>query len=153
MENEILDNSVGNSGLVVTEEMKVFLKETSTWAMVLAIFGFIGIGLMIIIGIGLSLFFSSMNELSGLSNNSPIDMSLFGIIYIAIALVYLMPIWYLYKFATDLKKAIRSDDQEMLHSSLQYQKKHYKFIGIVMIVMIVLYFVMFFVGALMGLMA
>ncbi|MEP6803590.1 MAG: DUF5362 family protein [Flavobacterium sp.] len=60
---------------------------------------------------------------------------------------------YLFKFSSNAKKAFRENDTEALTHSLEYLKSHYKFIGIFMIAILVLYgliFVFTILGSLVG---
>ena len=85
--------------LEMNADIKGFLKETSTWTYFLAILGFIGIGFMLIFGI----FFGAIMNNSALGdanpyNNLGFSMGYFGLIYVAMALVYFFPVLYLFNF-------------------------------------------------------
>ena len=115
-----------------------FLKETSTWTYFLSILGFIGIGLMILGGLFFSLAMNLMpggNPYAGLG----VDMSYFGIIYVAMALIYFFPVLYLFNFSRKMKRALISNNNEELIGAFSNLKSHYKFIGIFTIIVISLY--------------
>lgn len=115
------------------------LRVSAKWSLFLAIIGFIGIGLMIIGAIFLS---SIMGSLP--SNGSPI-MAMKGIvsvIYIIFAALYFPPVYYLFKYATDMKIALQNSNSEDVGNALIYLKSHHKYLGVSMIVIMSLYVLM-----------
>jgi hypothetical protein len=52
-------------------------------------------------------------------------------------------VYYLNKFASNAKAAFNNNDSETLTASLGYLKSHYKFIGIMTLVVFSLYLLMF----------
>ena len=123
-----------------------YLKESAKWSLFLAIMGFIGIGFMIIAAISMGTLMSSglgsspgMGAMAGMGG-------IFSGVYIVMALLYFFPIYYLYKYATDMKNALNSRNNDMLTGALGYLKSHHKFLGVSMIVIISLY-ILIFVGA------
>ena len=69
--------------------------------------------------------------------------SAFGIIvtviYLLIATLYFFPVYYLNKFSSKLKLALRNNDSEILANSFEYLKSHYKYIGIMVLVILSFY--------------
>jgi len=131
-----------NSPFEQFEELRIdrisreFLTETAKWANFLSILGFIGIGLMVIAAL-------FMLVLGASSSFGPIGGgALVSIFYFIIAGFYFVPINYLYKFSSNMKNAIRTNNQASLTTSFEYIKSHYKFIGILTIVMIGFYILM-----------
>lgn len=140
-------HGTSNPQLFLDADSKEFLLETSKWAKFIAILGFIGIALMVLMAIFVSLFFN----LSGLSSNTAADTFGFGtgflgLIYLVLAALYFFPILYLYRFSDQIKKSILDSDQLLLSSALEHLKKHYKFIGIIAIAIIALYAVLFLIA-------
>lgn len=123
-----------------------YLKESAKWSLFLAIMGFIGIGFMIIAAISMGTLMSSgLGSSPGMGAMAGMGGILSGV-YIVMALLYFFPIYYLYKYATDMKNALNSRNNEMLTGALGYLKSHHKFLGVSMIVIISLY-ILIFVGA------
>lgn len=128
-----------------------FLKETSKWSYFLAVIGFIGIGLMILVGIivtvsmGLSSFNSTYQEFG-------MNMTYFGLIYIVLAVIYFFPVLYLFNFSRKLKTALASNDMASLTEAFSNLKSHYKFIGILAIVVVSLYILAFVFAIMAGMM-
>lgn len=133
--------------LIITDEIHSFLFETAKWAKFLSIVGFVFTGLMVLMG----LFFGSvMSYMSDLPQNSELNASFtsywgFGMsfFYVLMAIIYFFPIYYLYQFSNKMKIALKEDDQYTLSSSFSYLKSHYKFFGILMIIVIGVYICIF----------
>ncbi len=123
------------------EELKIdriskeFLAEAAKWTAFLAILGFIGIGFFFIAGL-VMLSFSSMSK----SMTGSFGMS---IVYLLVAGFYLVPINFLYKFSTNMKNALRNNNQSSLANAFEYLKSHYKFIGILTLILISFYVMIF----------
>lgn len=123
--------------LRIDSASKTFLGEAAKWTNFLAILGYIWIALFVI----LALFIMTM----GASMSSKFSMMPFGggafigAIYLVFALLYFIPINYLYKFSTNMKNALAQNNQASLTNAFEYLKSHYKFIGILAIVIIGLY--------------
>ena len=135
MEN-LESNLQSNESIYINDEIKIYLSETAKWAKFLSILGFIGLGLLVLIPLIISITF-----------NEP-TFSLIAIIYIIIAIVYIIPINYLYIFSTNIKRGINSNNQELITSGLKNLKSHYKFIGILTIVIVSIYILIFLIPVL-----
>lgn len=67
---------------------------------------------------------------SGVYNSMTIDM---------IIVIYGFPIYYLYQFGKFSKLAINNYDSEAITIAFQYIKLHYRFMGILVIVILICY--------------
>jgi hypothetical protein len=149
MENaEILDefqNSASNndSHLIISEEMYAYLATAAKWGNILAIIGFVMTGIMALIGV---LFFVNILVLA---ENGIMDTGLPGIIWVfpvlffGILVCYIFPLIYLNKFSSNMKIALQSDNQKNLQVSFQNLGKLLKFLGILTLVVIGLYILMY----------
>ena len=148
MEDTVLDSNMkSHVDLTISPQIRQFLKETAKWAKFISIIGFVMIGLMIVLAFSMSFFMGS--ALASIPDAGPLGAmggGLFGVIYGLMALIYVFPVLYLYRFATKMKMALNSNDQEYLSSSFQNLKSCYKFMGILMIVMLSIYGVMIVIG-------
>jgi hypothetical protein len=63
----------------------------------------------------------------------------FMIFYAVFAIVYFFPLLYLYKFSVKIESALKTLSAEKLEIGLFNLKKHFRFMGILTIVMIALY--------------
>jgi len=137
--------------LQITNEIKNYLNLAGKWGMFLAILGFVFTGLMVFAGFIMSIALSFIPT-TGI-NPFPFPTFLFGFLYLIFAAVYFFPIFYLYRFSAGIKRALAQNDQEHLVKAFYYLKAQYRFIGILMIVMLALYVVMFVVMIFAGLFA
>ena len=137
------------------EEIKIdgaskgFLTEIAKWTTFFAILGFIGIGFMVIV----ALIFMTLGASLG-SYNSMIPMGggfFVSFLYLVLAAFYFFPVNYLYKFSSNMKNALRSNNQQSLTLAFGYLKSHYKFIGILTIVVLSLYLLLILITILTGL--
>jgi hypothetical protein len=129
--------------LELNEQAVDALRTSSKWSMFLAIMGFIGIGFMVLGAI-------VMTSVMSMIPSSP--MSPFGNFkgfisgfYIVMAILYFPPVYYLYKYASDMKNALLSSSSDMVGVALGYLKSHHKYLGISIIVIISLY-IIFIIG-------
>ncbi|WP_248574847.1 DUF5362 family protein [Flavobacterium sp. H122] len=121
--------------LVLTNSAKEFLKESAKWSKFLAIVGFVGIGLMVVMGLFMGTLFSSLPNTGTL----PIPGAFFSLIYLVFAVIYFFPIFYLYKYAEHTRKAIDSNDSEVLQNAFEKLKSHHKFLGVTALVVLSIY--------------
>ena len=122
-----------------------YLKESAKWSFFLAIVGFIGIGFMVLLAVFMSTFMSSMAQNPAMGVMGQMQ-GMLSAIYILFAVLYAFPIYYLYKYATDAKTALVTANSDLLETALGYLKSHHKFLGIMMIVILSLY-ALIFIGA------
>jgi hypothetical protein len=121
--------------LSINSDVKSYLLETSKWCKFLAIAGYVGIGLLVLLGVffmvGLSVF-SSIAQLG-------FPIGLFGIIYIIIAVLYYFPVSYMYKFSINISKGLKSNDQQSVNFGFENLKSLSKFMGIFTLVILSIY--------------
>jgi len=133
MENlETVENDNRNE-LVLEAQAEVYFRETRKWAKFLAIVGFIFMGLLALLALIIFVFSSSMESIT------PFPMSILGFIYLFVAVLYCIPIYYLFQFSNKARIALDSKNTQTLTESMMYLKSHYKFLGIFTIVMLALY--------------
>ena len=129
-----------NERLYLSQEAQGFLKETAKWAYFLSILGFVGIGFMVVLALFIGTIFSALNNMSGAMNPMMgIGTGFISGLYLLIALIYFFPIYYLFQFSSKMKKAFKSNDNDLINSSFEYLKSHYKFVGIVALIFIIVY--------------
>ena len=141
-------------GMNVDQAGKSHLAEAARWAKFLSIMGFIGCGLVVLIGVFFGSFFRTFT--TGLERNSPYgDMpdsgpysAAMAFIYIIIALIYFFPCLFLFRFATKMKTALASNDQETLNVSFQNLKATFRFIGILTLIGLCFWLLAFIIGLL-----
>ena len=121
--------------LVINNEIKGYLLETSKWGKFLAIVGYVGMGFLFLMGVAFILGFSIFNSIA----NVGYPIWIFGFVYILIAVLYYFPVSYLYRASTQMKRGLNSADQQTVTSGFENLKSLYKFMGIFTIVVLSLY--------------
>ena len=129
--------------LELNEQALDALRTSAKWSMFLAIMGFIGIGLMIIAALVMASVMSAIPS-SPMSPLGNLKGYLTGV-YLFMALLYFPPVYYLFKYATDMKTALLNSRSDMVGVALGYLKSHHKYLGISIIVVLSLY-ILFIIG-------
>lgn len=133
MEN--MENTVGSENLITcNNEIKSYLLETSKWSKFIAIMGYVGLGLLTLLGLLLMFGLSFPSTLP-----KGIPMFGFGFLYILMAVLYYFPTTYLYRFSERIKKGVNSNDESVVTDAFLNLKKTFKFMGIMLIVILSLY--------------
>lgn len=130
-----------------------FLRETAKWAKFLSIVGFVVIGLMVLGALAMFALGGSSSQMGAMGGTMGMMGALgaaAGFIYLLMAVLYFFPVLYLYKFATKAISALNSSNTEELTSSLENLKSHYKFIGILMAIMLAVYALIFIIAIVAG---
>ncbi len=139
-----LDSDLG-AGLSINSESKGYLAETAKWAKFLAIIGFFFMAIIIIGAISMAFVMGS--EFDDLFPGMGIMIVL---LYILMAGIYIFPILYLYRFATNMKGAINSNDNMLATEAFSNLKSHYKFFGILMAIFLGIYAFIFIMTFILG---
>jgi len=126
--------------LQFTQQAQDYVKEIAKWATFLAIVGFIFIGFLVLGALGMFAMGATMSSLgNGGAMGSMGAMGMLGgaamgVMFLLMAVFYFFPVLYLYKFASNAKDAINSNNTERLTVAFQNLKSHYKFVGILTII-------------------
>jgi len=105
------------------------------WTNFFSIIGFVGVGIMLLIGLFPKAILGAFNpQFSAIA--TPI-----GLIYLFMAVIYIFPVTYLYRFSRLARLALKESSQNTLTEALAYFKKHFQFLGIVTICLLSLYLV------------
>lgn len=127
----------------LTDQAKKYLLEASKWANFIAIVGFIAIALLIIMSFSIGSIMASLPD-GSLGGLSP---KFFSFFYLIAAGVYFIPVFFLFQFGQKTKQALMQDDHNLLTFGLKKLRAHYKFVGVLFIVFIALYFFLILFGA------
>ncbi|MES2648565.1 MAG: hypothetical protein V4717_16945 [Bacteroidota bacterium] len=139
MENQI-EPSIFD--LRIDHEAGNYLIDIARWAKLFSILGLIAGILIILAGIVTALFNSSLNSLAGFRGLGPFV----GIFSMLFGTVYFYPSWLLLKFATKMPAALKIGDQLLVNESLKNLKGCFKFWGIVSLIIVGLYALIFLLG-------
>jgi hypothetical protein len=129
--------------LEINTEIKGLLTQTGKWARFLAIIGFVIMGLMVVVGFIMGIVMSFLP--TGQADVLPFRPFLISFVYVIFAAIYFFPLLYLFRFSTGIKEALYAKKQSQFAKAIKNLKSHYRFIGILMIVMLALYALMFVV--------
>ena len=141
MEN-IENKSTTETSIFNLNEIKGFLFETAKWGKFIAIVGYVGMGIMIILGLLVMIGKSSFGQFTG--HNSTVGI--LGIIYIIMAIIYYFPVTYLYKFSKQIRNGLLANDELSITTGFSNLKSLFKFTAILIIVMLAMYGVALVIG-------
>ena len=150
--NELLDDNIDN-GTGLSSASLQYLKETAKWGKFLAIVGFIGVTLIVILAIFAMTAMGAVlsQQLTGAAG--AIGAVGLGLLYLGFALLYFFPIYYMYKFSTNMKLGIANTNQSLITEAFKNLKSCFKFMGIFTMVILCIYALIFLLGLVGGLAA
>ena len=123
--------------LQIDHQSNSFLSEAAKWGKFLAIMGFIFCGLFVIFALFAGTLIASMmqglND-AGASGGAAMSGGVVTFVYIVIALVYFFPCLYLFHFSSKMQAALRGNQQDLMNTSFRNLKSCFKFMGILMII-------------------
>lgn len=135
--------------LQITSLAKEYLTETAKWAKFLSIVGFVVIGFIVLAGFFMFAAGSAFESMGASGFGAGFGAAA-GIFYFLIALLYFFPVLYLYKFANNAKLALRDNNSENLTMAFENLKSHYKFVGILTLIMVCIYGLIFLITIMAG---
>lgn len=123
-----------------------FLLESYRWTNFIAIVGFVLIGLGLIFSFSIGGIMNSAVSANGM-NNVPSWIGVFySVMMVITSALYFFPCLYLFKFAKHGKLAVSTKNSEDLTFSLENLKSFFKFMGVMTLIVVVLYGLMFLIG-------
>ncbi|WP_181163642.1 DUF5362 family protein [Pontibacter mangrovi] len=140
MDSELYGNAPTPAPFGITPPSAHYLREIAKWGKFLAIVGFVGVGIMVLVGLfagatmGMFLPKESINSSAGM-----ISGGFFTVFYLLFALLYFFPVLYLYRFSGKMQEALRLQDEELLTTSFSNLKSLFKFMGILTIIILGFY--------------
>jgi hypothetical protein len=142
MENQELNAEQSNTNLL-TANVKNYLMETARWGKFLAILGYVGLGLLLVLSMMMLFGMSFLNDSLGTMSyfNQPQSLSLvsMGIIYLIMIALYFFPVYFLHIFSVRVKSALLTNDISDMETAFKNLKSLFKFTGIVSIVVLSIY--------------
>jgi len=140
-----LDTQVARDKLKITEDLKTFLIETTKWARIVAIFGFVSLAYMIYSVIVIVIF--TRSHLANSPNSEfPLQSYFSGIFYILLLVAYFFLVRYLFRFSSLLKKALISNNQSLLVLAFENIKNYFKLL-VILVAVLVGFSLLFFIGS------
>lgn len=139
---EILDDTkLYESSLRINQSIKVALDSITKWAKFISIVGYIGLAAMVMAGLAIIL--SSCS-----SNYGASPVLAVGLVYVVMAALYFFPVHSLFKFAINMRTALRSDNQDKFNAGFINLASNFKFVGKMTIVILSIYGLIFIFGIL-----
>ena len=136
-------------GFGIDQSSRAHLAEAAKWAKFLAIIGFVMCGLIIVLSFFIGALFSTSMSRYG---DSAAFGSGFGIImtivYLSFGVLYFFPCLFLFRFANNMIVALNSNEQITLNRSFQNLKIMFRYVGILTIIVLALYIIVFVFGIL-----
>lgn len=131
-----LDSGMSDFGkdLQLTSTAKSYLLEATKWARLIAIVGFVFVGLFVVIALIIGVSMGS-TAIPGLG----VGGGVFSVIYILLAALYFFPLLYLFRFANKTRYALERQDSSELEVGIENLKANLKFIGILLLAIIGFY--------------
>lgn len=126
------------------------LRRTKGWVRFLAVIGFIGCGFMLIAGLFMLIGMGAV--MSGSGNTAAIGAPFFmiGILYIVMAAIYLFPCIKLNQYASSIGRLMNSQSNIDLETALNAQRSFWKFMGVIMLIILSIYVLIFIVAFIAG---
>ena len=130
---------------------KELLGEIAKWARLVAIFGFVVCGILLLAAMAM-LFFGEQTakQMAAAGQTTPMTTTVTGIAYAVMAVLYFFPAKYVYDFAVYTKQAIEHNDQDSIDYSFSRLASLFKFIGMVALVGFGFYILAFLFSSISG---
>ena len=120
-----------NSDLQIDSIAHTHLSDTAKWANFLSIVGFIISGIIAVVALFAGTILGSLSNSFG---GSIIGAGFIMVVYLILAAVYFFMSLFLYRFASKMKVALYTNDQDSLNNSFLNLKNLYRLIGIITII-------------------
>jgi hypothetical protein len=117
----------------VPPEIVDLMRQTKPWVTFLGVLGLIGAGLMVLFGLFAMMMGGSRSGVSGA----------IGIVYVLIAAIYVAPALHLLRYGSSIGPFLADPTIERLGGALGHQRSFWRFVGIMTVVMMAIYFLLF----------
>lgn len=145
MENNLEEKSLFSDEMTLSPVDEKNLNDSAKWGQFLAIMGFIFGGLLCILALFIGTLFNSIGGGFGaITGGASVFIS---ILYLVLAvLVYIIPSRFLYMYSSKMKNALLRRDRVALSESFKNHKSLYTYLGIMLIILISIYLLIFLFG-------
>jgi hypothetical protein len=136
------------TGAGISPRMIASLDKTRPWVVFLAILMIIGSAFLVIAALAML----ALGSMMGLSNDvTPFGGAALGGVYFLLALLYLFPSLYLWRYGRALRRIGRGN-VAAVEEALEHQASFWRYVGIFAAVIMVIYVVAIVIGIVMGVM-
>lgn len=119
---------------------------TAKWARLVAILGFVFLGILLIVGLTMGSFLGRVLAMNAAMTGQvmPFDPTmiglLYGVVFLVAVVIYFFPTLFLYQYATRTLRALRGGfDAQQFSQGVGAQRSFFAYIGILMIILVGLY--------------
>jgi hypothetical protein len=119
------------------------LAGTKPWVRFISVLMFVGAGLMVLGGI--AMMFAGAAIFKNSPNPAPLG-AIVGIVYLVFAILYIYPALKLWNYASGIAILLASGSVMDLEGALNQQRSFWKFIGVMMLAVLVLYALIAVIG-------
>jgi hypothetical protein len=134
----------------IDEQGSYYLLQTAKWTKFLAIMGMVITGLLVISLVFVMAFGSAI--MAGFASASPIAASVgwfsYMFILVIMMVLYVYPILCLYRFSNYTKTAVATKDSLLFQKALKEQRNMWRFLGIICLIVLAFYALIFVFGIL-----
>jgi hypothetical protein len=145
------DSDTQQPELKLDELGKAYLLETARWAKFLAVLGISFMALYLLGGLVLAAAITSNPEFGVLTKGLGVSGVL--LLYSLVIFIGVYPLYALLRYSILIKRAINNTDMALLNNALRFHRNYYRYNGIIVLVMIGLYALVFVMMILIGGMA
>jgi ABC-type multidrug transport system fused ATPase/permease subunit len=141
--------NTASTNLELNDASKDYILEIAKWSRLLSIVGFVGLGIMALSMIMMA--FSTMVA-AAFTQSMGYQMGIVPVIilYSSMIILYFFPIYYLFKSSQKLKAGISNSNSEEITEGFENLKSHYRFIGIITLIILSIYALIFLSAILIG---
>jgi hypothetical protein len=153
-ETQIVPETIQSTGVTLTETMLRFLNEASPWLRFVGILGYIGSGLVVLMGVlgaaGASVVTSTF---LGSEAAEALPSALLLLIYVPLGVLVFFPAHFTFNFGQKIRNYKFSNSGEDLEAAFKNNKSLWKFSGIICIIYLAFIPVLIVITVIMGVMA
>ena len=131
----------GNS---ITPNMVQALLGTRPWVLLLGIVGMIGCAFMVLAGLA----FIGLGNFPGMEEIGLIGGAAFGGVYLLMGFLYFFPSLYLIRYGGAIKRMGGRANPMAMEDALNHQRSFWRFVGIIMAVILIIYGIIFVIAIL-----
>ena len=131
-------DDVTPSGQNITGEMIEAIRGTKPWVLLVGILSLIGAGFMVLGGVGILFGSAFMGAAGGEGVPQPGMLIGMGVGYIIFAIIYIFPGLFLIRYSSAIGRLLSSGQAQDMEDALNQQRKFWRLIGILVVVMMVI---------------
>lgn len=141
-----MENQQNLFDLQIDAEVTDYLQQSARWAKFVSIVGFVFCGFFVLFALFAGTMLTTLPATGGMGAMNALPGAFITVIYLIVAALMFIPYYLQYKFAGNMQAALRSGDQQALTSSFSSLKSYFKYMGILMIISIACFVLMFIFG-------